>query len=136
MVSVLQDERDCQLAHSGPHIEVHPEGSLRTSTRVWSWVVTWSLPVLASSVGSIRLPRRYIFGPRITALREAGLYGRPGQPCVRGSPRSNQRLERIGFGRPLTRHPFGLGITRSRHRCIESYAVRPGLTQTHGEAAS
>jgi hypothetical protein len=25
MVSVLQDERDRQLAHSGPHIEVHPE---------------------------------------------------------------------------------------------------------------
>ena len=77
MVSVLQDERDRQLAHSGPHIEVHPEGSLRTSTRVWSWVVIWSLPVLASSLGSIRLPRRYIFGRRITALREAGLYGCP-----------------------------------------------------------
>ena len=34
MVSLLQDERNRQLAHSGPHIEVHPEDSLRTSTRV------------------------------------------------------------------------------------------------------
>ena len=30
MVSVLRDERDRQIGHSGPHIEVHPEGGLRT----------------------------------------------------------------------------------------------------------
>jgi hypothetical protein len=47
----LQDERDRQLAHSRPHIELHLMGSLRISARVWSWVVTGSLSVLAAYLG-------------------------------------------------------------------------------------
>jgi hypothetical protein len=39
------------FAHSGPHIELHLMGSLRLSARVWSWVVTGRLSVLAASRG-------------------------------------------------------------------------------------
>jgi hypothetical protein len=51
MMADLQDERDRQFAHSGPHIEVHRMGSLRISAQVWSWVVTWSLSIVAAYLG-------------------------------------------------------------------------------------
>jgi len=65
MVSVLQNERNRQLAHSGPHIEVHPEHSLRTSTRVWSWVVPWPPP-----------------GKKLPAVMTTHLEGRVMSTCV------------------------------------------------------
>lgn len=65
MVSLLQDERNRQLAHSGPHIEVHPEDSLRTSTRVWSWVVPWPPP-----------------GKKLPAVMTTHLEGRVMSTCV------------------------------------------------------
>jgi hypothetical protein len=72
-------------------------GSLRISARVWSWVVTWSLSVLASSLGFLLLSRQYIFGRMITELREAGF--------LAGSVTEERKdLRRLtsGWSRPAT----------------------------------
>jgi hypothetical protein len=54
-------------------------GSVRISSRVWSWVVTGSVSVLASSLGLLLLSRQYSFGRMIAELCEAGVSGRLGQ---------------------------------------------------------